>query len=106
MKELREQLHKAIDEYGPTDKRTVAISQQLDKIVCEAQKKLIKPKKELIWMACTNDEYQLPVVVGDTAKELGKLLGVSSHAIENAVHRGGKSRGLNIVRVNISSEVM
>lgn len=106
MKELREQLHKAIEKYGPTDERTVAISQQLDKIVCEAQKKLIKPNKQLIWMACTNDEYQLPVVVGDTAKELGKLLGVSSHAIENVVHRGGKSRGLNIVRVNISSEVM
>ena len=101
MKELREKLHQAIDEYGMTDERTIAISKQLNNLVCEAQKKLIKPKKQLIWMACTNDEYQLPVVVGDTAKELGKLLGVSSHAIEN-----GKSRGLNIVRVNISSEVM
>lgn len=106
MKELREQLHKAIDEYGPTDKRTVAISQELDKVVCKEQKKLIKPKKDLIWMACTNDKYQLPVVVGNTAKELGKLLGVSSQAIENAVYRGGKSKGLNIVRVDILSEVM
>lgn len=42
MKELREQLHKAIDEYGQTDKRTVAISQELDKIVCEAQKLIVK----------------------------------------------------------------
>lgn len=106
MKELKEKLHQAIEEYGMTDERTISISQELDKIVCEAQKKLIKPKKQLIWMACTNDEYQLPVVVGDTAKELGKLLGVSSQAIENAVYRGGKSKGLNIVRVNISSEVM
>ena len=106
MEKLRKKLHKAIEEYGMTDERTVAISQQLDKIVCEAQKKLIKPKKDLIWMACTNDKYQLPVVVGNTAKELGKLLGVSSQAIENAVYRGGKSKGLNIVRVDISSEVM
>lgn len=106
MKDLREKLYKAIDEYGMTDERTVAISQELDKIVCKEQKKLIKPKKDLIWMACTNDKYQLPVVVGNTAKELGKLLGVSSQAIENAVYRGGKSKGLNIVRVDILSEVM
>ena len=42
MKELREQLHKTIDEYGRTDERTVAISQELDKLVCEAQKLIIK----------------------------------------------------------------
>ena len=42
MKELREKLHEAIDEYGLTDKRTVAISQELDKLVCEAQKLIIK----------------------------------------------------------------
>ena len=33
MKELREKLHQAIDEYGLTDERTVAISQELDKVV-------------------------------------------------------------------------
>ena len=42
MKELREKLHKTIDEYGRTDERTVAISQELDKVVCEAQKLIIK----------------------------------------------------------------
>ena len=42
MKELREKLHKSIDEYGMTDERTVAISQELDKLVCEAQKLIIK----------------------------------------------------------------
>ena len=42
MKELREKLHQAIDEYGMTDERTVAISQELDKLVCEAQKLIIK----------------------------------------------------------------
>ena len=40
MKELREKLHQAIDEYGLTDKRTVAISQELDKVVCLEQRKL------------------------------------------------------------------
>lgn len=42
MKELREKLHEAIDEYGLTDKRTVAISQELDKVVCQAQKLIAK----------------------------------------------------------------
>ena len=42
MKDLREKLYKAIDEYGMTDERTVAISQELDKLVCEAQKLIIK----------------------------------------------------------------
>lgn len=38
MKELREKLHKAIDEYGMTDERTIAIAQKLDKVVCQVQK--------------------------------------------------------------------
>ena len=42
MKELREKLNEAIDEYGLTDKRTVAISQELDKVVCQAQKLIAK----------------------------------------------------------------
>ena len=42
MKELKEQLYKAIEKYGMTDERTVAISQELDKLVCEAQKLIIK----------------------------------------------------------------
>lgn len=42
MKELREKLHEAIDEYGLTDERTVAISQELDKVVCLKQRKLSK----------------------------------------------------------------
>ncbi|WP_294126219.1 aspartyl-phosphate phosphatase Spo0E family protein [uncultured Clostridium sp.] len=42
MKELREKLHQAIDEYRLTDERTVAISQELDKVVCQAQKLIAK----------------------------------------------------------------
>ena len=40
MKELKEKLHQAIDEYGISDERTVAISQELDKVVCLEQRKL------------------------------------------------------------------
>lgn len=42
MKELRDELHKAIDKYGLTDERTIAIGQKLDKIVCQAQKLIVK----------------------------------------------------------------
>lgn len=38
MKELKEKLHQAIDEYGLTDKRTVAISQELDKLIYKEQR--------------------------------------------------------------------
>lgn len=104
MKELKEQLYKAIEKYGITDERTVAISQELDKIVCKWQKKLIKPKKDLIWMACSNDKYQLPIFIGSSADELGKSLGVSRRAIYNAVTRDGGSVGYKIVRVDVSDE--
>ena len=42
MKELKEKLHQAIDEYGISDERTDAISQELDKVVCYEQRKLIR----------------------------------------------------------------
>lgn len=41
MKELREKLYKAIDEYGMTDERTVAISQELDREILNEQKRIL-----------------------------------------------------------------
>ena len=38
MKELREKLHQAIDEYGISDERTIAISQELDKLIYKEQR--------------------------------------------------------------------
>lgn len=106
MEKLRKKLYEAIEKYGATDERTVAISQELDNVVCEVQKKLIKPKKDLIWVACTNDKYQLPVFIGNTAEELGKSLGVTRHAIYNAISRGSRSVGYKIVRVDVSREMV
>lgn len=101
MKELREKLHQAIDEYGMLDERTIAISQELDNLVCEAQKKLIKPKKQLIWLACTNDEYELPVTFGDTAKELAINLKAPYESFRSRVSRSGKYNGLKIIKVDV-----
>lgn len=46
MKELKEKLHKAIDEYGIGDKRTIAISQELDELVCKKQTILFRKYKQ------------------------------------------------------------
>lgn len=101
MKELREKLHQAIEEYGITDKRTVAISQELDKVVCAEQKKIINKKKHLVWLACTNDEYELPVTFGDTAKELAINLKAPYESFRSRVSRSGKYNGLKIIKVDV-----
>ena len=38
-----------------------------------------------LWMEITNDEYELPVAVADTATELAKLRGVSRSGIHSAM---------------------
>ena len=101
MKELREQLHKAIDEYGATDERTIAISQELDKVVCAEQKKLINKKNHLVWLACTNDEYELPVAFGDTAKELALYLKAPYKSLRSGFSRRGEYNGLKIIKVDV-----
>lgn len=37
MEDLREELENAINEYGILDKRTIAISKRLDKVICKIQ---------------------------------------------------------------------
>lgn len=39
MKELREKLHQAIDEYGMTDERTLEISRRLEEDICKEQRR-------------------------------------------------------------------
>ncbi|MDU4882967.1 aspartyl-phosphate phosphatase Spo0E family protein [uncultured Clostridium sp.] len=106
MKVLKEKLYKAIDEYGMTDERTVAISQELDKIVCKEQKKLMKPtKKVLVWMAVTPDKFELPIVVKDTARELAEYLGISAETVYKSSRRvNGVNTGRRILSVNIELE--
>lgn len=106
MEELREQLHKAIEKYGPTDERTIDISRKLDKIVCKEQKKLIKNnKKILVWMAVTPDKFELPIVVKDTARELAEYLGISTETVYKSSRRAnGVNTGRRILSVNIGVE--
>lgn len=37
-----------------------------------------------IWMLVTKDKYELPLVVADSAGELGQMIGKSRNAIQSA----------------------
>lgn len=44
-------------------------------------------KQTKIWMKITSDEYELPVAVADTAKELARLCNVTVGAIYSQMSR-------------------
>jgi hypothetical protein len=50
-----------------------------------------KSKKVIVWMKVTNDKYELPVLVADSAPELAKMLGCSPNnicsSLSHAKHR-------------------
>ena len=43
------------------------------------------PKKCLI-MKVTNDEYELPLIVADTIKEMAQICGTTESAIKGSIH--------------------
>lgn len=47
----------------------------------------MKKTPKALYIACTPDKYELPFAVGDTAKELGDLLGVSAQQVHQAISR-------------------
>lgn len=47
---------------------------------------------ENIWMKVTKDEYELPVMVADSAPELAEMLGCSPNNIYSSISHA-KSRG-------------
>lgn len=53
-----------------------------------------------IWLKVTNDKYELPVAVADSAEELAKLCGVKVNNIHSsrshAKARGHKTRYLKV----------
>jgi len=53
------------------------------------------------WLAVEADEYELPLAVADTAKELGDIVGVSKSVVIDAVknNRSGRICGRKFTRV-------
>ena len=54
-----------------------------------------------LWIACTKDELELPVIVADTCSELAEKLDITYSSICNAIRRGGGSKEYKIRRVEV-----
>ena len=48
----------------------------------------MKFQKQYLWMAVTADEYELPLIVEDTAAALARRLGVSEDTVRVIEYRG------------------
>ena len=51
-----------------------------------------KPKEQYVWMKVTNDKYELPVLVADSAPELAKMLGCSPNNIYSSLSHAKHGR--------------
>lgn len=45
-----------------------------------------------LWLCVEADEYELPLAVADTAKELGEMCGTNKHNVETFVSKGSNGR--------------
>lgn len=53
-------------------------------------------------MVCTNDEFELPLLVADTVKEVARFIGTTpKHCSENIAHNIRATRGFILERVYI-----
>ena len=39
----------------------------------------------LVWMKVTHDEYELPVAIADSCKELAKIVGKTSNTVSSSI---------------------
>lgn len=54
-----------------------------------------------LWLAVDTDEYELPIAVADTARELGEKFGINTNSVIDAVskQRNGRENGFKYVKV-------
>lgn len=60
-------------------------------------------KRQFLWLAVTPDVYELPIVVCDTAEQLGAVYGLSRNTVISNVRQkaDGSRTGHKFVRVRI-----
>lgn len=56
-------------------------------------------KKIYYWVACTKDEYELPVFVADTCIALGIWLGMLPSSVVNSANNKTCAKNYKIVKV-------
>lgn len=65
-----------------------------------------KSKEVIVWMKVTNDKYELPVLVADSAPELAKMLGCSPNNIYSSLsHAKHRRQNTTYRKVIINEEV-
>ena len=59
-----------------------------------------------VWMVVTKDEYELPVAIADTAKELARICGVSNRTVISGALRSksGKVKKSRYIKVEIDDD--
>lgn len=59
-----------------------------------------------LWLAVTTDELELPIVVADTAKELGKYLGITENGVFKNKHQKstGEISGYKVEKIDVDLE--
>lgn len=56
-----------------------------------------------LWMKVTDDEYELPIAIGDSAKELAARVGVTENVVHTLVYR--KRKGINKSSIYVKVEI-
>ena len=51
------------------------------------------------WIATTNDEFELPVAVGETSQELAEMLGIAACNISTSIIKGRTGRKYKFFKV-------
>lgn len=63
-------------------------------------------KKQILYLAVTADEYELPMIVEDRAVTLAQKLGLTRDAIYSAINYNysGKITGYRIIKIELEDD--
>lgn len=68
---------------------------------------LVRCTKRVVYMAVTDDRYELPLAVGDSCRDLGRLVGVDPGVIcrqVNGAVKGAYKKGRKFVKVYVDPD--
>lgn len=68
---------------------------------------LVPCTKRAIYMAVTDDQYELPLAVGDSCRDLGRIVGVDPSVIcrqVNGAFGGRYEKGRKFVKVYVDAD--
>ena len=59
-----------------------------------------------VWILVTKDEFELPVAIADTAKELARICGVSNRTVISGAlrNKSGKVKKSRYIKVEIDDD--